>query len=492
MKARKRNSFIITDIVDTSNDNLKSNDVKKEKSKSKKRLKKSVAISERDNNSSTDHRVDTNDEMTVSDQKDVKHKDMSTKNSFKTNRFRDKCLKNRMERGMILLSPKAEKKIYNMKKGLRKKGFEESEIKELVRKRRREEEIQYMKICSKKCFKCRQIGHKLAECPLNGNDCEEGVDVCYRCGSSEHKLSECHQKSNVLHVLRGRSVVGTDRSVMCASDRFSAENIPDDEELEKELTLPTVGANHSIDAEVMDTKPMIVKTGTIKRINFVLSVYNLYISQNKHITRDCPRNTRGVYPKGGSCKACHSVNHLIKDCPQNQKDEELEKELTLPTVGANHSIDAEVMDTKPMIVKTETIKRITTAFVRSWGRTDKPVANCVHYYNSRRQRGHNRHNRLAFDCRLNNRNNRWDESRLPFVSRCQTLCSEGYTDSAILPVISVSLIGWDLLFRYRYIAKSPANNRMTDMTTVNSTGITSLSSLPLLLSKCSTAIWTGE
>jgi len=185
------------------------------------------------------------------------------------------------------LSPKAEKKIYNMKKGLRKKGFEESEIKELVRKRRREEEIQYMKICSKKCFKCRQIGHKLAECPLNGNDCEEGVDVCYRCGSSEHKLSECHQKSNGLPFVK---------CFMC--------------------------------------------------------------SEVGHITRDCPLNTRGVYPKGGSCKACHSVNHLIKDCPQNQKDEELEKELTLSTVGANHSIDAEVMDTKPMIVKTGTIKRI--------------------------------------------------------------------------------------------------------------------------------------
>ncbi|ORY87865.1 hypothetical protein BCR37DRAFT_331204, partial [Protomyces lactucae-debilis] len=33
-----------------------------------------------------------------------------------------------------------------------------------------------------------------------------------------------------------------------------------------------------------------------------------------HITSNCPTNSRGVYPSGGCCKICRSVEHLAKDC----------------------------------------------------------------------------------------------------------------------------------------------------------------------------------
>lgn len=39
-----------------------------------------------------------------------------------------------------------------------------------------------------------------------------------------------------------------------------------------------------------------------------------------HISRDCSKNTRGIYPKGGCCKKCSSVNHLIKDCPELEEE----------------------------------------------------------------------------------------------------------------------------------------------------------------------------
>ena len=32
-----------------------------------------------------------------------------------------------------------------------------------------------------------------------------------------------------------------------------------------------------------------------------------------------PKNPKGVYVHGGSCKYCESVNHLQKDCPQHPK-----------------------------------------------------------------------------------------------------------------------------------------------------------------------------
>lgn len=34
-----------------------------------------------------------------------------------------------------------------------------------------------------------------------------------------------------------------------------------------------------------------------------------------HITSNCPENGKGIYPDGGSCKICRSVEHLAKDCP---------------------------------------------------------------------------------------------------------------------------------------------------------------------------------
>eukprot|EP00124_Ichthyophonus_hoferi_P000330 Ihof_evm26s11 gene=Ihof_evmTU26s11 len=39
-----------------------------------------------------------------------------------------------------------------------------------------------------------------------------------------------------------------------------------------------------------------------------------------HLTRSCPDNPRGLYPRGGGCKVCGSVEHLMTDCPQNQRE----------------------------------------------------------------------------------------------------------------------------------------------------------------------------
>jgi hypothetical protein len=33
-----------------------------------------------------------------------------------------------------------------------------------------------------------------------------------------------------------------------------------------------------------------------------------------HISRECPKNARGIYPFGGGCKFCGSNMHMAKDC----------------------------------------------------------------------------------------------------------------------------------------------------------------------------------
>ncbi len=35
-----------------------------------------------------------------------------------------------------------------------------------------------------------------------------------------------------------------------------------------------------------------------------------------HLTRSCPDNPRGLYPQGGGCKQCGSVEHLSANCPE--------------------------------------------------------------------------------------------------------------------------------------------------------------------------------
>lgn len=45
--------------------------------------------------------------------------------------------------------------------------------------------------------------------------------------------------------------------------------------------------------------------------------------QSGHISRDCPENANGLYPKGGCCHICFQKTHLAKDCP-DKKPEPLE------------------------------------------------------------------------------------------------------------------------------------------------------------------------
>jgi Zinc knuckle len=40
-----------------------------------------------------------------------------------------------------------------------------------------------------------------------------------------------------------------------------------------------------------------------------------------HISRDCPENPNGLYPKGGCCHICSLKTHLAKDCPDRTEED---------------------------------------------------------------------------------------------------------------------------------------------------------------------------
>lgn len=44
------------------------------------------------------------------------------------------------------------------------------------------------------CFKCRQLGHSINDCPEMSKDMEQGTGVCYKCGSTEHHVTACKVK----------------------------------------------------------------------------------------------------------------------------------------------------------------------------------------------------------------------------------------------------------------------------------------------------------
>uniref|UniRef100_A0A0G4HJ28 CCHC-type domain-containing protein n=1 Tax=Chromera velia CCMP2878 TaxID=1169474 RepID=A0A0G4HJ28_9ALVE len=48
--------------------------------------------------------------------------------------------------------------------------------------------------------------------------------------------------------------------------------------------------------------------------------------QMGHIVSKCPQNTSGVYPEGGECRTCGSVEHLQRDCPLFKAQQAFERD----------------------------------------------------------------------------------------------------------------------------------------------------------------------
>lgn len=184
--------------------------------------------------------------------------------------------KEREAKGMLLLPEKVERRIYLTKKAMRKKGLPGEQIKEAVRKMRRKEELLFRRQLAKLCFKCRQPGHKVSDCPQMLQDSSEAVGICFKCGSTEHFSSAC--------------------SIQTSKDN-----------------------------EFPYAKCFICK-------------------QQGHLSRKCPRNEKGVYPKGGHCNFCGAIDHFKRECPEMEKNKNKgneESEVAADIASVDQSADAE-------------------------------------------------------------------------------------------------------------------------------------------------------
>ena len=92
-------------------------------------------------------------------------------------------------------------------------------------------------------------------------------------------------------------------------------------------------------------------------------------SQNGHLSRDCPKNEKGLYPNGGCCNFCGSTKHLKQECPENKKKknekQDGRKNISLSlisdkktSVDEDVSVEEDLEDEKPE--KTKRIKKVVS------------------------------------------------------------------------------------------------------------------------------------
>jgi len=107
-------------------------------------------------------------------------------------------------------------------------------------------------------------------------------NVCYQCRQPGHVLNDCPQ----LDLKQNKSKM-MGKCFKCGSNEHTSKNC------ESKLK----GADAYRFAECFVCK------------------------QTGHLAKACPDNPKGLYPKGGGCRFCGSVEHLKSDCPRKaQKD----------------------------------------------------------------------------------------------------------------------------------------------------------------------------
>merc|ERR1712013_637965 len=77
--------------------------------------------------------------------------------------------------------------------------------------------------------------------------------------------------------------------------------------------------------------------------------------QEGHLAKACPDNPRGLYPKGGGCVFCGSVEHLKRDCPR-KVEKDMKQGVRVGMIMDSNLEDEQVYDTTKIKKKNKMIK----------------------------------------------------------------------------------------------------------------------------------------
>jgi len=166
------------------------------------------------------------------------------------------------------------KKLYYEMKN---KGIPRTEIDVLIKKERRNAENELARLKKKVCLNCRKEGHWLAQCPLASHD-----------GVVQTKSEKKELKPN---------------SGLC----FKCG---------------------SLDHSSKECK------SKLKGENAYRFAVCFICKEEGHLAKACPDNPKGLYPKGGGCVFCGSVEHLKRDCTR-KVEKDARAEFRADTIGAN-------------------------------------------------------------------------------------------------------------------------------------------------------------
>jgi len=162
------------------------------------------------------------------------------------------------------------KRLSKLNKELKSKGLSRDELETAMKKERRIAEKRLDRMKKTVCFKCRVPGHMLADCP-QATDADKS--------SQAPDTGICFKCGSLEH-----------KSKDCKS-----------------------------------------KLKGSQAYNFAVC----FICKDKgHLAKACPDNPKGLYPNGGGCKFCGSVEHLKRDCAR-KIDKDLKKGVRAATMSDN-------------------------------------------------------------------------------------------------------------------------------------------------------------